>query len=194
MEQDDQPIASTSFLQPSVKKKPITSSRVARYRFDPSVSLEGAPPPSQQQLDKREALAKRIIGSSASLLNRKSQYLEPDEYSASREAEDEEAMEQDEALGQLNEEEEEEEVPVKGKGKGKAAIKGEGEGKEVDIASSRFSKFAAKDSGKGKGKEVAVKYTPLEQQVLALKKANPGVVLMIEVGRVISQSRMALVN
>ncbi|GAA6029240.1 hypothetical protein JCM8097_003582 [Rhodosporidiobolus ruineniae] len=62
----------------------------------------------------------------------------------------------------------------------------------------RFAKFAAKGKGKaspaaatttkgkGKGKggekEKAVKYTPLEQQVLKLKKEHPGVLLVVEVG------------
>lgn len=54
------------------------------------------------------------------------------------------------------EEEEESEDDVKGKGKGKAV--------------------AGTQSGKK-----SVKYTPLELQVIELKKANPGVLLMIEV-------------
>ncbi len=50
------------------------------------------------------------------------------------------------------EEEEEEEKP---KGRGKAALK---------------------------GKTAAVKYTPLEQQYLAIKKSNPDLILMVEHG------------
>lgn len=67
-------------------------------------------------------------------------------------------------------------------------LHGKGKGKDKEPAS-QFARFAAKGTkpgggmGKGKEKEVTkgIKYTPLEQQVLALKKANPGVLLMIEV-------------
>ncbi|GAA5848304.1 hypothetical protein JCM8547_004473 [Rhodosporidiobolus lusitaniae] len=95
----------------------------------------------------------------------------------------------------------------KGKGKGKARAEesdeemdgfedddeGDSEGAASSSSVSRFAKLAAKGKsagkekkgsrgGGGKGKEKAVRYTPLEQQVLQLKKENPGVLLVFEVG------------
>jgi len=85
----------------------------------------------------------------------------------------------------------------KGTGKGK---KKEDDSSGKSASTSRFSQFAAKTgkgtssedsdsssaapakSAKGKGKAAAVKYTPLEQQVIDLKKKHPETLLLVEVG------------
>ncbi|SCZ97612.1 BZ3500_MvSof-1268-A1-R1_Chr4-3g07297 [Microbotryum saponariae] len=81
---------------------------------------------------------------------------------------------------------------TKQKGKVVAKAQGDGDDDEMDdgdgdgdgdaVRHSRFSKFAAQGMPKTKpAKASGIKYTPLEQQVIALRKAHPGVLLVIEV-------------
>lgn len=165
-----QPIASTSAATSSTSSVPID-----RWRFDPSAASEA----SQSGVvgrggERREQFREKLLGRT---VGRKSGYLQNEHYLAARAdgdggSEGEMQVADEDAYG-------EEEV-MHGKGKGKQ-----------EEPASQFAKFAAKGAmsggakGKGKEKEATkgIKYTPLEQQVLALKKANPGVLLMIEVRR-----------
>ncbi|GAA5990081.1 hypothetical protein JCM5350_001092 [Sporobolomyces pararoseus] len=92
----------------------------------------------------------------------------------------------------FEQDDEDQEVRDNGK-KSKSKKDVKGKGKAIDqngatSSSSRFSKFAAPSASKSnKTKDSSpmnsnIKYTPLEQQVIALKKANPGVLLAVEVG------------
>ncbi|SCV69165.1 BQ2448_2185 [Microbotryum intermedium] len=75
----------------------------------------------------------------------------------------------------------------KNKGKGKARTRGDDDDDAMDddddaVQQSRLRKFVAHRMSTTKlAKSSGVKYTPLEQQVIALRKAHPGILLVIEV-------------
>lgn len=105
------------------------------------------------------------------------------------EEQDERMLIDDDILFEQDDEDQDEQDKGK-KSKSKKDVKAKG--KAIDqngptASSSRFSKFAAPSSSKSnKTKDTSpmnsnIKYTPLEQQVIALKKANPGVLLAVEV-------------
>jgi hypothetical protein len=157
--------------------KPTTSSKVSRWRFDPTAvaqSYTAAPFLSQADASRRDAFANKLLG--RNLLQKKIAYLQEDHYmspnaqaSGSRsaggpiEVDDEDRVDNDD-------DDEDDDEPV-GKGKGKATskgkgstTKGKGEAKEDEVLStSRFVKFAAKGGRVGSnGKDSSkIKYTPL---------------------------------
>lgn len=145
-----------------------SSSRLSHYAFD-----EFTAPRETTAADRarRDAFRSTLL---ANPVQRRSAYLQPENHLAAREDGD------DEMQVDLDDDQGDEEPPAKAK-----------------APESRFAKFAnaaakpppgtatEKGMGKGKGKEKAapaIKYTPLEKQVLALKEQNPGVVLLFEVG------------
>ncbi|KAI5479614.1 DNA mismatch repair protein MSH3 [Pseudohyphozyma bogoriensis] len=169
------PVASSSSSAipvPVASKQP--SPRVSQWLFDPTAE-QPPPSPTKKEAQRREAFADALLaGTAHSVLKKKSYYLQKEHFMAgmSEEGSNSESGggrggEEDEALEDDEDEDDEDDAPPP----------------------NRFGKFAAKGSNaKGKGKEVdkgkgkaTVKYTPLEQQVIALKQANPGVVLMVEV-------------
>ncbi|BGP13767.1 hypothetical protein JCM10213_006401 [Rhodosporidiobolus nylandii] len=191
-----EPIASTSKLPPpppppaAATSAPSPSSRrIAQFAYTPfkSISADGPRALTAEQQKRREAFVKRLhLGPGGrDLLKKRTSYLEKEHYLASG------ADGEDGGAGgapgshQYGEEDEED------GSEGSNDAGGKGKGKE-----NTFAKFAAKGAsaggkkdvkGKGKAKEKddaggKVKYTPLEQQVLALKKAHPGVLLVVEVG------------
>lgn len=197
--------SNTSSLYLTTIEQPTkAASKVAKYKFDPLASSSSSTTPrilTLQEINRKAQFAKRL----GNLNWKESAYLEPEHYLArGGEIEGDEAGERIQDEIEEEEEEEEEGEEVSGKGKGKAIKKGKGKGKELEVtvSESRFAKFAAPGTltststssssssspsisasrSKGKGKEVVIKYTPLELQVLELKKSNPGVILMIEVG------------
>ncbi|GAA5822849.1 hypothetical protein JCM11251_004399 [Rhodosporidiobolus azoricus] len=196
----------TTLTSSSKSSAPSSSStRLRQFAYAapiPSTDANAEAGPSQpraapreftaEELARKAAFAKRLsLGGSR---KRSSGYLQKEHYLAARGEDDEggaidveegawDGEDGDGEYGSSETEGASSDTKGKGKGKGKAKEQG-GEGL------GRFAQFAAK-GGKGKGKGKAtdevgggtgVKYTPLEQQVLALKKANPGVLLVVEVG------------
>ncbi|GAA5986743.1 hypothetical protein JCM11641_007759 [Rhodosporidiobolus odoratus] len=168
-----QPIASTSKLSPpppAATAAPPSSKRIKQFAYNPARASQPELPRdlSEKQQKRRDAFAKRLsLG-----VKKRTSYLEKEHFLAARgeadDAEDGGGTEDDKGY-------ESEDGAAKGKGKAKAKDQDEG----------LFAKYAAKGKGgKASAKEQSgsVKYTPLEQQVLALKKANPGVLLVVEVG------------
>ncbi|BGP22690.1 DNA mismatch repair protein MSH3 [Rhodotorula toruloides] len=189
-----QPIASTSKIlttaisPPRHDPNPPSSQRLHQFAYSqphPSTTKPLSRPSLADQA-RHDAFVKKLsLG--PNLLKRRTSYLQKEHYLAARgdDAEDEGSPRG--ALGSPGEDFEEEaesnssptSAPARGRGKGKARLT------EGDEAPSRFAKFAAKGSKageKGSSEGKKVKYTPLEQQVLALRKAHPGVLLVIEVG------------
>ncbi|GAA5919780.1 hypothetical protein JCM1841_005854 [Sporobolomyces salmonicolor] len=177
-------------------------SRMLNFAYTPR-DPDGAPPEpvqlSQADQARREAFIKRLsLGKD--LLQKRSSYLQQDHYMASNPYDGERSPHAGVSEGDLEEAEdgmtgEDDEYDssdsgsVMGKNKGKAIAKGKGKSLANDnpaFSSSRFANFAAKGStsksGSSKDWSASIKYTPLEKQILALKKENPGVVLLVEVG------------
>lgn len=189
------PIASTSKL-PLVAAATASSTSQAKApsasakRIRDFAYLEGrerAPRTTPSDADKarHDAFVKRLsLG--PNLLQKRSSYLQKEHHLAAAEQDTDGVLDRRHgaAAGMSStntedleeEEDEEEDSPSIGTSRSK------GKGKAKEVAPSRLAKFAAK------GKSTAtspggdsVKYTPLEQQVLALRKANPGVLLIVEV-------------
>lgn len=138
----------------SVSKK-TAAKRVSQWRFDPSSATPTLVTTAQHALHK--AFSSKLLSTSRKQGTRSLAYLQANHYLAPAERDSGSAGSGMEVDSDEEEEEEESEDDVKGKGKGKAV--------------------AGTQSGKK-----SVKYTPLELQVIELKKANPGVLLMIENG------------
>ncbi|GAA5863812.1 hypothetical protein JCM1840_005775 [Sporobolomyces johnsonii] len=206
-----QPIASTSKLPsatplatapPRPLPAPVGSSAKRIHNFaytprDPDASPSEPVQLSQADQARRDAFVKRLsLGKD--LLKKRSNYLQQEHYMASNPDDSERSPrvggsggDVDEAvvMGEDDEDDSSDSGTGKGKGNGKANAKGKGKGKaddNFDLSSSRFANFAAKGStsksGSSKDSSANIKYTPLEKQILALKKENPGVVLLVEVG------------
>jgi len=197
-----QPVASTSrsIAAPLPPPPPPATQSYARLRKFSYIAPEESDAPrvakelTREERERKDLFMKKL-GTGATQGRRKSSYLEDDHYLAAREEEEEEEGECASQDG-MDEDEEEKSQTVAKKGKGKKDVKGKGRAIEEDEqdgeeenGSSRFSKFAAKGSrssststSKSTTPNSSVKYTPLEQQVIALKKANPGVLLAVEVG------------
>ncbi|BGP37749.1 Mismatch repair protein msh3 [Rhodotorula kratochvilovae] len=181
-----QPVASTSTLAPTssaATPAPPPSQRLAAFAY----THEAAPQPPRTRTPetqrRHDDFVKRLsLGPDLLKRGTKSSYLQKDHYLAARDDDDDDGSP---GLGAFDEDDEgassegaSSSSAARGKGKGRAV--------EDDSEPSRFSKFAKKGSAAAK-KDAApaggkVKYTPLEQQVLALRKANPGVLLIVEVG------------
>lgn len=180
------------------------SAKVLQWRYDPNAPPSSSADPSTSingSTAQREKLARKLLGKN--LLQRKTAYLQEDHFmavnseasgSGSRSPAFGLSGEDDEDADSFGAEdgEESDEREVVGKGKGKATANGKRKSvtkeQEKPLAGSRFAKFAAKGSGIAEHASAAtgkvgskVKYTPLEQQVIALKQANPGVILAVEV-------------
>ncbi|GAA6006379.1 mismatch repair protein MSH3 [Rhodotorula paludigena] len=189
-----QPIASTSKLPASTATLPrtstgsaptaVASARLCAFTFTQPdhVSQHGARELTAADQARRDAFVKRLsLGPNLLKKRGRSSYLQKDHYLAARDEDDDEGSS---ALGACADDLDEEassegsSTPAPSKGKGKAH--------DDSGSESPFARFAAKGSAVGNrnGKDASgkVKYTPLEQQVLALRKANPGVLLVIEVG------------
>ncbi|GAA5910183.1 mismatch repair protein MSH3 [Sporobolomyces salmoneus] len=205
------PVASTSKLSstatrplpPSSAPAPSTSTYKRLQGFSYTRPNPDDPPQPKKVLTeseqkRRDLFVKKLVGKLATREQRKSSYLENEHFMAPRGESDEEQG-QDGEMSMLDEEGRDEngfdadedggETMTDGK-KGKD-VKGKGKAKDQDSASSgRFAKFArttSSSSKKSSSKDSSpsastTKYTPLEQQVVALKKANPGVLLAVEVG------------
>ncbi|KAK4699369.1 DNA mismatch repair protein MSH3, partial [Phenoliferia sp. Uapishka_3] len=163
--------------------------RVSKWRFDEDRPAFDPPPPTQAETARRKKFASKLLAG-PNLLKRKSAYLQADDHLA---AKSEASGSRDSDAGDEGDEEyamavEQDEEQPTGKGKAKGTAKGAASAETT----SRFSQFksqskvppTAKEKGKAKAAATAtgVKYTPLEKQVLELKKKYPGVVLLFEVG------------
>lgn len=175
--------SSKAFNSTATPAPAAAPSKVDRFRYDPTQHAVGSTativqPLSKVQQDRHRMFAERlsIVGSSstnavASTSN--------DPFSGDSRGD---SMEIDaEMLVISDEEEEEEESGAKGKGKGKEKEKQKSSASKL---SASLSQYASKDRRASTKTTAAmkpgakVKYTPLEQQVLVLQKANPGVILM----------------
>lgn len=194
-----QPVASSSKLPTTATSPPrdgpkpqsAASQRLRQFAYSQPDPTAPKPPsrPSSVEQARHDAFVKKLsLG--PDLLKRRTSYLQKDHYLAARDndgAEDAGSPGGGFGSSSLAGEDLDEDADsdssststlARGKGKGKAKAT------DSDETSSRLAKFAAKGSktgGKG-ASEAKVKYTPLEQQVLALRKAHPGVLLVIEVG------------
>ncbi|GAA5894851.1 hypothetical protein JCM6882_006693 [Rhodosporidiobolus microsporus] len=197
-------LSSSSSNTAAAPPAPASSShaRLRQFAYTPSTDANAEPGPSREltaeERARKDAFAKRL---SLATGRRTSGYLQKEHYLAAAAAGGSEEEGDGRGSGWEEEEEEEEEEGgsssgAEGKGKGKGMGKGMGKAAQEEEGLGRFAQFAAAGTGKdkkGKGKAKddgglgggaakGVKYTPLEQQVLALKKANPGVLLVVEVG------------
>ena len=186
------PIASTSRLprvaaatSSSAKAPSASAKRIRDFAY--LEGREGAPRTTPSDADKarHDAFVKRLsLG--PNLLQKRSSYLQKEHHLAAAEQDTDGVRDcrHGAAAGMSptntedleEEEDEEEDSPSIGTSRSK------GKGKAKEVAPSRLAKFAAKgkSTATSPGGD-AIKYTPLEQQVLALRKANPGVLLIVEV-------------
>ncbi|GAA5830215.1 hypothetical protein JCM3766R1_002826 [Sporobolomyces carnicolor] len=202
------PIASTSrpAISTATPPPPATRSyqRLQAFSYTPASLEDGGvvKPLTAVEQKRRESFINKLVGAQAIRDQRRSNYLQDQHFMApshddddgdergGQDPLDENHFETDEIMfdddggdgGADGENGRLAHNGAKGKGKGKS--------KEELIATSRFAKFAAVASA-AKGRSSTskdsspasnVKYTPLEQQVIALRKENPGVLLAIEVG------------
>ncbi|GAA5978239.1 hypothetical protein JCM10908_004283 [Rhodotorula pacifica] len=193
------PIASTSKLPASTAPSSVAS-KVNTQSKAPSASakrirefayVEGqqrAPQAVQSDADKarHEAFVKRLsLG--PNLLQKRNSYLQKEHHlAATGQGEDAYPVDrrgaEEAALSAVQDDDVEEEDGGDASSPD-ASSTGKGKGKAKEAAPSRFAKFAARGkAGSTNASGDTVNYTPLEKQVLALRKANPGVLLVIEVG------------
>lgn len=204
------PIASTSrSIAAPLPPPPATHSyaRLQKYSYVPpqeSDAPKQAKKLTKAEQDRRDLFMKKV-GTGAMSGRKRSSYLEDDHYlAAANHAEEGEGgyASQD---GMDEDQEEGSQPAATKKARGKKDVKGKGraideedendqdgeeeEEEEGNSSSSRFSRFAAKGTRRSSSTSKrsttptnSIKYTPLEQQVIALKKANPGVLLAVEVG------------
>ncbi|GAA6022808.1 hypothetical protein JCM11491_006414 [Sporobolomyces phaffii] len=189
----------TATLHPPRPPPPPTHShkRLQAFAYEPTLegSVKEQRTLTRAEQQTRDAFIEKLLVGGKPRPAKRSSYLQNEHYMAARQVEDEDDERAGPAamLSDEDEADEEETDPesegqadskrnIRGKdvkGKGKAHVQGE----EGSALASRFSRFAHQKPTSTKGdSSAAVKYTPLEQQVLALKKENPGVVLAIEVG------------
>lgn len=193
------PIASTSKLpscaatsslaaRSGVQSKAPSASakRIREYAYVEGKERTPRAVPSDADKARHDAFVKRLsLG--PNLLQKRSSYLQKEHHlAASGDQDDEEGGNNplsngflaDPPLpeGLLEEESDDNE------GSPRSDHRSNGKGKAREATPSRFAKFAAKgkSTATSPGDDIT-KYTPLEKQVLALRKANPGVLLIIEV-------------
>ncbi|BGP29936.1 hypothetical protein JCM10296v2_001688 [Rhodotorula toruloides] len=191
-----QPIAATSKLPTTATSPPRdpqlpSSQRLRQFAYSrPDSSAPKSPSrPSSADQSRHDAFVKKLsLG--PNLLQRRTSYLQKEHYLAARDDNSDGEGSPAGGLGSpgiMAEDFEEEaesdssssSTPVRAKDKGK------GKATESEDKPSGLAKFAAKGTkagGKSSSEGKKVKYTPFEQQVLALRKAHPGVLLVIEVG------------
>ncbi|GAA5970599.1 hypothetical protein JCM8115_000833 [Rhodotorula mucilaginosa] len=190
------PIASTSKLAPiaaatspsSAKTPSASAKRIREFAYLEGKERAPRTTPSDADRARHDAFVKRLsLG--PNLLQKRNSYLQKEHHLAAAEQDTEGVFHRrlggstagmsPENTEDLEEEDvdDEEDSPLVGTSRSK------GKGKAKEVAPSRLAKFAAKgkSSAASPGGD-SVKYTPLEQQVLALRKANPGVLLIVEVG------------
>lgn len=182
----------------SSRSKPTRS--VQEWRFDPSQPRQGSPTdgssgPSHSGLRSSAPAGSRLLARNL-LAKQQTSYLQQEHYLAPN---GEEIIGGGPAAGAAGSDDdepatdsEEEAAPKpskRAKGKSKAATPDS----PPPPGASRLARFALQPSTTSKSSATAsasgVKYTPLEQQVLALQARHPGVVLMIEVGYKMKVSR-----
>lgn len=191
-----EPIASTSSLPTRAATPPAPSSaaaqRLSAFAYSHGTSTAHTLSPAAQR--RRDEFVKRLALGPDLLRKSRSSYLEKDHYLAAQgDADDGDegsrsgGYDDDDEEGGRSSEDGGPGSSSRAKGKGKATDKGMDDG-----ATSHFARFAAKGSSGAAPKKkdadqgVKVKYTPLEQQVLALRKAHPGVLLVVEVRQRVS--------
>ncbi|GAA6063830.1 hypothetical protein JCM10212_003992, partial [Sporobolomyces blumeae] len=181
-------------------------------RQDPDVPPIPRPPLTREEQETRDEFVKKLVGNKALTTTRKSSYLEPEHYLAAtqdghddglrpnvvgiEDDDDDDGFAMDEDSDGFENGDESGTSSAKGKGKGKGKAK-ETEDGGRDVPTSRLAKFSAKSGSTAKStssrsnsksatptgsSSANVKYTPLELQVEALRKENPGVLLCVEVG------------
>lgn len=180
--------AATSSSSTSQAKAPSASAkRIREFAYLEGKERALRTTPSDADRARHDAFVKRLsLG--PNLLQKRNSYLQKEHHLAAAEQDSDGvfdrrlggsaagmSLENTEDLAEEDVDDDEDSPPI-----GTSRSKGKGKAKEV--APSRLAKFAAK------GKSTAaspsgdsIKYTPLEQQVLALRKANPGVLLIVEV-------------
>lgn len=174
-------------LEPPVKRARVTSrheqstsrgqGRVEQWRFQPSrasqshldngedVPLPSSSQRSEQEEERHEAFRKKLLGA-ADPIQRRDRALKAAEH---------------EAEG-LQSEDGQEDMDT---GRARSQSDEESEANEPVTALRRFSSKTTSNKGRSKSASsstMAIKYTPLEQQVLALKSKHPDVLLLFEVG------------
>ncbi|GAA5932860.1 mismatch repair protein MSH3 [Sporobolomyces koalae] len=191
---------------PAVTAKSVPSTqtykRLKAFTYDPESTARILTP---EEESRRAQFVRRLVGN---LRDRRSNYLQHDHYMAARHDELEASagaelsQTREEGVGfsddgyDSNEDSDASRSPTTTRNANKN-VKGKGKMSTNDqpspdlVSSSRFAHFAAKPTARSKSSmtkgsdtpaESAVKYTPLEHQVLALKAQHPGVLLAIEVG------------
>ena len=182
-----QPIASTSSLPTTAVSSSSTPSaatqRLAAFAYShdaaskPSRTLTGA------DKKRHDAFVQRLSLGPDLLRKSRSSYLEKDHYLAAHGDDGEQGAgygaEEGEG-GTSGSDDSSSRTTAKGKGRA--------DDDDDDGSASPFAHFAAKGSTsttaaakKDAASSGKIKYTPLEQQVLALRKAHPGVMLVVEV-------------
>ncbi|GAA6050091.1 hypothetical protein JCM3770_001365 [Rhodotorula araucariae] len=163
--------------------RPPLPHRLAAFAYSHQAAPHSPPTRTAETQKRHDDFVKRLsLGPDLLKRGSRSSYLQNDHYLAARDDSGNArtprlcASEEDDD-GDSSSEGTSSASATKGKGKGKAVEQGE---------SLRLSKYAHKNSKAAENKPATpagkVKYTPLEQQVVALRKANPGVLLVVEVG------------
>lgn len=176
-----------------------TFKRLQSFSYDPQASTSKKVLTSFEQKRRDQFIEKLVLGGHGRR-KKQSSYLQDEHFMAPTREEEEEEDEDyergsDYSGGGMEEEadDDEEETDTFRGGRMKKDLKGKGKARDQDETNSgstaststtKFSKFLAKTSS-SKTNTIStttkIKYTPLEQQVIALKKANPGVLLAVEV-------------
>lgn len=169
---------STSTTEPS-----ISARRIRDFAFASRANGTANRDRSEESQQRHDAFVKKLsLG--PDLLKKRNSYLQKEHHLAAAGGDDETDTgvggvgDLDDADANLGDDDDEpgetESTTAKSrrKGKGKA---------DDDEAGSRLSKFAAPGIAKKGSPAADVKYTPLEKQVIALRKAHPGVLLVVEV-------------
>jgi DNA mismatch repair protein MSH3 len=176
-----------------------TFKRLQSFSYDPQASTSKKVLTSFEQKRRDKFIEKLVLGGHGRR-KKQSSYLQDEHFMAPTREEEEEEDEDyergsDYSGGGMEEEadDDEEETDTFRGGRMKKDLKGKGKARDQDETNSgstaststtKFSKFLAKTSS-SKTNTIStttkIKYTPLEQQVIALKKANPGVLLAVEV-------------
>jgi DNA mismatch repair protein MSH3 len=186
------PIASTSELAPiaaatspsSAKTPSASAKRIREFAYLEGKERAPRTTPSDADRARHDAFVKRLsLG--PNLLQKRNSYLQKEHHLAAAEQDTDGVLRHHGAaagMSSTNTEDLEEEEDEQEDSPSIDTSRSKGKGKAKEVAPSRLAKFAAKgkSSAASPGGD-SVKYTPLEQQVLALRKANPGVLLIVEV-------------
>ncbi|TKA56264.1 hypothetical protein B0A53_01556 [Rhodotorula sp. CCFEE 5036] len=187
------PIASTSKLAPiaaatspsSAKTPSASAKRIREFAYLEGKERAPRTTPSDADRARHDAFVKRLsLG--PNLLQKRNSYLQKEHHLAAAEQDTDGVLRHHGAaagMSSTNTEDLEEEEDEQEDSPSIDTSRSKGKGKAKEVAPSRLAKFAAKGKSTAASPGGAsVKYTPLEQQVLALRKANPGVLLIVEVG------------